>query len=75
MRVLFPGAYRLRDLEFRVRVVATNKATYVAYRGPWEAETFVRERMLDEIAADVGCHPRSSATATSSPPTSSRPDS
>jgi carbon-monoxide dehydrogenase large subunit len=57
VRVLFPGAYRLRDLEFRVRVVATNKATYVAYRGPWEAETFVRERMLDEIAADVGVTP------------------
>ena len=57
VRVLFPGAYRLRDLEFRVRVVATNKATYVAYRGPWEAETFVRERMLDEIAADVGLAP------------------
>jgi aerobic carbon-monoxide dehydrogenase large subunit len=57
VRVLFPGAYRLRDLSFRVRVVATNKATYVAYRGPWEAETFVRERMLDEIAADVGVTP------------------
>ncbi|HLM17513.1 MAG TPA: xanthine dehydrogenase family protein molybdopterin-binding subunit [Acidimicrobiia bacterium] len=57
VRVLFPGAYRLRDLEFRVRVVATNKATYVAYRGPWEAETFVRERMLDEIASDVGLPP------------------
>ena len=57
VRVLFPGAYRLHDLEFRVRVVATNKATYVAYRGPWEAETFVRERMLDELAADVGLPP------------------
>jgi carbon-monoxide dehydrogenase large subunit len=57
VRILVPGAYRLRDLEVRVRVVATNKATYVAYRGPWEAETFVRERMLDEIAADVGLPP------------------
>jgi len=57
VRVLFPSAYRLRDLEFRVRVVATNKATYVAYRGPWEAETFVRERMFDEIAADLGLAP------------------
>ena len=35
----------------------TNKANYVAYRGPWEAETFVRERMLDEIAADIGLPP------------------
>ena len=65
-----------RDLEFDVKVVATNKATYVAYRGPWEAETFVRERMLDEIAADVGLdRPRWSGDATCSRPTSSRPAS
>jgi aerobic carbon-monoxide dehydrogenase large subunit len=57
VRILFPGAYRLRDLSFRARVVATSKATYVAYRGPWAAETFVRERMLDEIAAEVGATP------------------
>jgi aerobic carbon-monoxide dehydrogenase large subunit len=57
VRVLFPGAYRIEHLEFDVKVVATNKATYIAYRGPWEAETFVRERMLDEIAADVGMTP------------------
>ncbi len=57
VRVLFPGAYRLEHLEFDVKVVATNKATYVAYRGPWEAETFVRERMLDLIAREVGITP------------------
>ncbi len=57
VRVLFPGAYRLEHLEFDVKVVATNKATYVAYRGPWESETFVRERMLDLIAREVGITP------------------
>ncbi len=57
VRVLFPGAYRLDHLEFDVTVVATNKATYVAYRGPWEAETFVRERMLDLIARELGITP------------------
>jgi len=57
VRVLFPGAYRFDNLEFTTRVVATNKATYVAYRGPWESETFVRERVLDLIAADVGIPP------------------
>ena len=51
VRVLFPGAYRLEHLEFDVKVVATNKASYVAYRGPWESETFVRERLIDLVAA------------------------
>ena len=30
-------------------VVATTKGTYIPYRGPWEVETWVRERMLDGI--------------------------
>ena len=47
MRVMIPGPYRVPALGFRTRVVATNKGTYVAYRGPWAVETFVRERMLD----------------------------
>ena len=57
VRVLFPGAYRIEHLEFDVKVVATNKATYVAYRGPWESETFVRERMLDLVARELGMTP------------------
>jgi aerobic carbon-monoxide dehydrogenase large subunit len=54
IRTLFPGPYRLPALEFHTRVLASNKATYVAYRGPWAAETFVRERMLDVIARELG---------------------
>jgi aerobic carbon-monoxide dehydrogenase large subunit len=54
VRTPFPGPYRLGGLEFHTRVLATNKATYVAYRGPWAVETFVRERMLDVIAAELG---------------------
>jgi carbon-monoxide dehydrogenase large subunit len=54
VRTPFPGPYRLQGLEFHTRVLATNKATYVAYRGPWAVETFVRERMLDVIAAELG---------------------
>ncbi|MEW6475776.1 MAG: xanthine dehydrogenase family protein molybdopterin-binding subunit [Actinomycetota bacterium] len=54
VRTLFPGPYRLPALEFHTRVLASNKATYAAYRGPWAAETFVRERMLDVIARELG---------------------
>ena len=57
VRVAVPGRVPVAHLEFESKVVATNKATYVAYRGPWEAETWVRERMLDEIAADIGLPP------------------
>ena len=35
----------------------TNKAQYVAYRGPWAAETFTRERLLDIVAHEVGIEP------------------
>ncbi len=57
VRVLLPGPYRIEHLEFDATVVATNKATYVAYRGPWEAETWVRERLLDVVARRVGIEP------------------
>jgi carbon-monoxide dehydrogenase large subunit len=57
VRVLFPGPYAIDDYEFRGRVIASNKASYVAYRGPWEAETFARERLLDAIASDLGLDP------------------
>jgi carbon-monoxide dehydrogenase large subunit len=54
VRVLLPGAYRLQDYAFRTTVVASNKATYMAFRGPWAAETFVRERLLDLVADELG---------------------
>jgi carbon-monoxide dehydrogenase large subunit len=54
VRVLLPGPYDIEHYAFRGRVVATNKGPYVAYRGPWEAETFARERLLDAIAGEVG---------------------
>ncbi|MDE0235745.1 MAG: xanthine dehydrogenase family protein molybdopterin-binding subunit [bacterium] len=54
VKMLIPNAYRLEAYAFRGRVVATNKCSYIAYRGPWAVETWVRERMLDEIAAELG---------------------
>jgi aerobic carbon-monoxide dehydrogenase large subunit len=53
VRTLFPGPYRFPALEFHTRVLASNKSTYGAYRGPWAVETFVRERMLDVIAREL----------------------
>ncbi len=54
MRVMIPGPYRVPALRFDARVVSTNKATYVAYRGPWAVETWVRERLLDIAARELG---------------------
>jgi aerobic carbon-monoxide dehydrogenase large subunit len=54
---MFPGPYKLAGLGFESTGVTTNKATYVAYRGPWASETFVRERVLDLIAKDLGLDP------------------
>jgi carbon-monoxide dehydrogenase large subunit len=54
VKVMLPGTLRLRDYVFEGTIVATNKASYVAYRGPWEVETWVRERLLDRVAREVG---------------------
>jgi aerobic carbon-monoxide dehydrogenase large subunit len=54
IRVMLPGPYRVPAMEFKSQVVASNKGTYVAYRGPWAMETYVRERMLDIAARNLG---------------------
>jgi aerobic carbon-monoxide dehydrogenase large subunit len=54
---MLPGPYKLAALGFESTAVITNKATYVAYRGPWASETFLRERILDLIAKDLGVDP------------------
>jgi len=57
IEAMFPGPYKLAALGFESTAVTTNKACYVAYRGPWASETFVRERVLDLIAKDLGLDP------------------
>jgi aerobic carbon-monoxide dehydrogenase large subunit len=57
IEAMFPGPYRLAALGFESTAVSTNKASYIAYRGPWASETFVRERVLDLIAKDLGLDP------------------
>ncbi|MGH3151441.1 MAG: xanthine dehydrogenase family protein molybdopterin-binding subunit [Streptosporangiaceae bacterium] len=54
---MLPGPYKLAALGFESTGAITNKATYVAYRGPWASETFIRERILDLIAKDLGLDP------------------
>jgi carbon-monoxide dehydrogenase large subunit len=57
IRALFPAAYRLGSLDVEAVVVTTNKGTYVPYRGPWEIETWARERLLDVVARELGLDP------------------
>jgi carbon-monoxide dehydrogenase large subunit len=54
---MMPGPYSMEALEFTFRAVATNKAQYVAYRGPWASETFCRERIVDLVAHELGLEP------------------
>ncbi|MCY3962065.1 MAG: xanthine dehydrogenase family protein molybdopterin-binding subunit [bacterium] len=57
IKVLLPGTLRVRHYQFRGSVVATNKASFVAYRGPWEIECWVRERLMDLIARRLELDP------------------
>src|SRR5262249_54374783 len=57
MEMMLPGPYKLAALGFESTAVTTNKASYIAYRGPWASETFVRERVLDLLAKDLGLDP------------------
>jgi carbon-monoxide dehydrogenase large subunit len=57
IEMMLPGPYQLAALGFESTAVTTNKASYVAYRGPWASETFVRERVLDLLARDLGLDP------------------
>jgi len=57
VEAMLPGPYQLAALGFESTGAITNKATYVAYRGPWASETFIRERILDVIAKELGLDP------------------
>ena len=54
VRVLFPNAYRIDNYAFDGTVVASNTGTYIAFRGPWESETWARERIIDLAARALG---------------------
>ncbi len=54
---MLPGPYKVGALKFTFTATVTNKATYVAYRGPWAAEVFTRERLFDVVAHQLGIEP------------------
>jgi carbon-monoxide dehydrogenase large subunit len=54
---MLPGPYKIAGSRFRSKSLVTNKAAYVAYRGPWAAEVFTRERLIDIAAKQLGQEP------------------
>jgi carbon-monoxide dehydrogenase large subunit len=54
---VMPGPYKLQGLSFESALAVTNKASYIPYRAPWAAETFVRERTIDLVARELGLDP------------------
>jgi carbon-monoxide dehydrogenase large subunit len=55
---LLPGPYRIPHYDAEAVCVMTNKTPTGTYRGPGRYEgTFVRERLLDIVAAELGLDP------------------
>jgi aerobic carbon-monoxide dehydrogenase large subunit len=55
---LLPGPYRIKHYECEALCVLTNKTPTGTYRGPGRYEgTFVRERLIDRVAAELGLDP------------------
>jgi carbon-monoxide dehydrogenase large subunit len=54
---ILPGPYRIRNYAFEGMTVTTNKAPYIAYRGPWAVESWAREGMLDVVARELKLDP------------------
>src|SRR5262252_113712 len=55
---LLPGPYRIQHYECEASCVMTNKTPTGTYRGPGRYEgTFVRERLIDRVAAELGLDP------------------
>ncbi len=53
-----PGPYRIPAFDLKLDCVVTNKTPHGSYRGPGMYEAcFVRERMLDQVAAALGKDP------------------
>jgi len=53
----FQGPTRLQALDARSIALFSNKGTYVSYRGPWATADFLRERLLDIVASELGIDP------------------
>jgi len=53
----FQGPTQIEAIAATSTAVFSNKATYVAYRGPWATADFLRERLLDIIARELDMDP------------------
>ncbi len=53
----FQGPCRVEGIAATSTAVFSNKGTYVSYRGPWATADFMRERLLDVIAHELGLDP------------------
>ncbi len=51
---MLQGPLRLEGISSSTTLVFGNKGPYVSYRGPWATGDFIRERILDIVAAEVG---------------------
>ena len=57
-RYMYPGIYKFEAHDFNCMGVFTNKTPTDAYRGAGRPEaTFVIERMMDEVAVELGIEP------------------
>src|SRR4029079_4418875 len=56
---IIPGPYRIRNYRLRTRTVATNKTPMGPYRGVARpGACFAIERMVDEVAHELGLEPK-----------------
>jgi carbon-monoxide dehydrogenase large subunit len=55
--MFFPGPYRVAKASFNYKTVFSNTSGLVAYRGPWQYETLMREILLDIAARKMGTDP------------------
>jgi carbon-monoxide dehydrogenase large subunit len=53
----FQGPVKLEGITARTTAVFSTNASYVAYRGPWASADFMRERLLDIVAHELGLDP------------------
>ncbi len=55
---MYPGIYRIENYRFSCQCVLTNKTPTGAYRGAGRPEaTYAIERLVDELAAEIGMDP------------------
>lgn len=57
LSALFQGPTKIEAIAATSTAVFSNKATYVSYRGPWATADFLRERLLDIVARELGIDP------------------